>query len=205
VRRVAVAAAALLLLLLLLFALRAPILAAVARFLTIDDARAPADAIVLLNGGLDTRPAAAAALYGQGLAPIVVIGREEDSRAVQLDLLPNRTDVVLGLLRHDGVPDAAIRQLRTPGGTASTEDEAELFAAYARLHDFERVIVVTSDYHTRRARRAFRHALDPLGIEVRMAAVPSADFRPADWWRTESGLLAISQEYVKLFRDVLLD
>ena len=117
--------------------------------------------------------------------------------------MPNRTDVALGLLRHDSVPVTAIRQLRTPGGTTSIEDEARVFAAYARLHDFERIILVTSDFHTRRARRLFRRTLRPLGIEVRMAAAPSVEFRPSDWWRSEAGLLTIFQEYVKLFRDVL--
>lgn len=205
VRRVAIAVGVPLLLVLLLFLLHAPILTALANFLTIDDERAPADAIVLLNGGLDTRPEAAARLYREGLVPIVVIGREEDGRAVELGLMPNRTDVAIGLLRHGGVPDSAIRQLRTPGGTTSTEDEARLFAAYARLHDFRRIIVLTSDFHTRRTRRAFRNALRSLPIEIRMAAAPSAEFGPADWWRTEAGLLAISEEYVKLLRDILRD
>jgi uncharacterized SAM-binding protein YcdF (DUF218 family) len=204
-RRAAVVAGGVAVALLLLFALRAPILTGFARFLTVEDPLAKADAIVLMNGGLETRPAAAAALYSEGLAPIVVLAREEESRATTLGLMPNRTDVVVQLLRHDGVPDSVVRQLRTPGGVTSTQDEARAFHAYARAQRFERIILVTSDYHSRRARRAFRKALDPLHIEVVTVPVPSDEFRAADWWTSEDGLLAIFEEYVKLLRDVVYD
>jgi uncharacterized SAM-binding protein YcdF (DUF218 family) len=183
--------------------LRAPILTAFGRFLVVEDPLIASDAIVLLNGGLDTRPAAAAALYGRGLAPIVVVAREEEGAATRLGLMPNRTDVTVQLLKHGGVPDSAIRELRTPGGSTSTTDEARIFHSYARDHDFARVILVTSDYHTRRSRLAFHRSLDSLDITVLVTPVPGTDFGPADWWTSESGLLAIFEEYVKLIRDAL--
>lgn len=202
-KRLGIAALALVLGGLALFLLRAPILTALGRFLVVENALVAADAIVLLNGGLDTRPAAAAALHGRGLAPIVVVAREEEGPATRLGLMPNRTDVTVALLKHGGVPESAIRQLRTPGGSTSTTDEARIFLAYARSHEFRRIILVTSDYHTRRSRLAFRKALDSLDITVLVTAVPGTEFGPSDWWTSESGLLAIFEEYVKLVRDAL--
>ena len=204
-RRAGAAFGAAAIVLVILFLLRGPILTSGARFLTVQDPLHPADAIVLLNGGLDTRPAAAAALYARDLAPIIVLAREEESPATTLGLMPNRSDVSIGLLRHGGVPHSAIRQLRAPGGSTSTRDEARIFLAYARMHAFRRIILVTSDYHTRRTRRAFREALGPLEIELLMAPVPGLAFDASDWWKTESGLLAVFEEYVKLVRDVLTD
>ncbi|HWM78837.1 MAG TPA: hypothetical protein VNS56_14760, partial [Methylomirabilota bacterium] len=44
--------------------------------LVVEDALKPADAIVVLAGGIPTREAAAAALYRQGLAPRVVVSNQ---------------------------------------------------------------------------------------------------------------------------------
>ena len=63
--------------------------------------------------------------------------------------------------------------------------------------------VVTSDYHTRRARWAVRHVLQDLGDQVCLVSAPSERFAASDWWRRETGFVAIAGENLKLAGYVL--
>ncbi|MGH7507374.1 MAG: YdcF family protein, partial [Longimicrobiales bacterium] len=174
-----------------------PILTGLARFLTVRDELRPADAIFLLNGDIESRPAGAAELFHRGLAPVIVLAREEETTATRTGLMPNRSDVAVALLRRFGVPESAIIMLTTEDGVSSTIDEARAFRAYAARTRPDVVILVTNGFHSRRARWTLRHALQPLGVEVLASAVPHRHFDETNWWRTESGLIFYLQEFIK--------
>lgn len=203
-RRLALLAAVLLAALLLLALLHRPLLRAAGSLAVVEDAAAPADAILLLNGGIGTRPAAAAALHRAGLAPVVVIVRAEDRGPGLEGLYPNVTDVAVALLHREGVPPAAVRVLETARPATSTADEAAALAAFLRAERLARVLVVTSDYHTRRTRWLLHRALRGHPADVRMHAAPEP-FSPADWWQTEAGMLAYVEEGLKFLHGALVD
>src|SRR5262249_52164893 len=68
----------------------------------------PADAIVVLGGGIDTRPFAAVEGYKKGLAPKVLVANVSLSRAEVLGAQPSHTTVNRNVLLKLGVPEADI-------------------------------------------------------------------------------------------------
>ncbi len=179
------------------WALRAPLLRAVGRHLSVEDPLpARADAIFVLEGGIDTRPFRAAALFARGVAPRILLARVEDTPAVRAGVYPNETDAAVRILRRRGVPAAAITVL--PGPVSSTWEEAGALRAWLGSHGAHVVVVVTSRYHTRRARWALRRRLAGLDTRLAMVAVDVPGVSPDAWWTTEAGLLDYFAEYVKL-------
>ena len=83
----------------LVYVFQNQILIGLARFLIVDDSLEQAEIIYILNGEVNTRPFHAAHLYEQGLAPKIVIPREEDGPASEAGLYPNGTDVSVDILQ----------------------------------------------------------------------------------------------------------
>jgi uncharacterized SAM-binding protein YcdF (DUF218 family) len=193
-----IAVAILLLLVILAIAFRSRILTGISDYLIINDRLLPADIILLLNSEFDTRPFRAAELYQQGMAPVIVIARAEDTPVVDLGLVPNGTAISVGVLEKLGVPPDKIIILPVPGGATSTLDEAVAFRQYIETNQVDRVILVTSAFHTRRARWIFKKTLAGLPLTLEMAAVPHTDFDRTNWWKNEKGLIALNNEYIKL-------
>lgn len=176
---------------------RARILTAIAAFLTVEDTLEPADVILMFPGEVNTRPTLAVELYYAGLAPTIVIPRSQNIDGDTLGVMANYTDAAAVVMQGLGVPRDAIVVLKTPGGSTSTREDAQLFRDYVERHGIRRVVAVTSMYHTRRARWALRRALEGLSVNIMMAPAPELGFSESDWWRTEAGMIAYFQEYVK--------
>lgn len=187
-----------------LYAQRARLLEAVALFLTVEDDAQRSDAIFLLSGGYESRPFHAASLYKQGFAPMILITREGDTRTTQLGLYPNATDVAVEILKTFGVRESDIVVLSVQGGAHSTGDEGMVFAKYAREHAIRSTIIVTSSHHTRRTRWAVRRALGDQPLTLRFFSAPDPLFNESNWWKTESGLVAYVNEYLKFIYYVVV-
>ncbi|HEX6748607.1 MAG TPA: ElyC/SanA/YdcF family protein [Longimicrobium sp.] len=202
-RKLLVAFATLAVLLGGMWLLRAPILTGVARFLTVHDRLQRADAIFVFGGDPDVRPFAAAALYRRGWAPRVLVPGMETGRLAAMGMVPTQTELFTGVLHREGVPDSAVAVLPMPGGTASTTDDVAVLRAWLRRTGARRVIVVTTDYHTRRARRALRRGLKGIDVEVMMYGTPARGYDETNWWRTEAGMVAYFNEYLKFARYIV--
>ena len=197
-RNVLAAGAVLLLLVILAFAFRSQILTGVADYLIVSDKLQPAGVVFVLNGDYNTRPFYASDLYKQGLAPGIVIARSENLPAVDLGLIPNDTDIAIGVMEKLGVPHEKIIVLPVSGGVTSTFDEAIALRQYIETNNIHTVILVTSAFHTRRAKWIFDRELSGLPVTLEMAAVPHYGFNATNWWRSESGLITLNNEYIKL-------
>jgi uncharacterized SAM-binding protein YcdF (DUF218 family) len=197
-RNILAAGALLLLLILLAYAFHPAILTGIADALIIQDELQPADAIVLLNGDYDTRPFRAGELYKQGLAPVILVARAENDPVVDLGLTPNETDVSVGVMEKLGVPREKIIVLPFPGGTTSTYDEAAVIKQYIRATRIQKIILVTSAFHTRRARWIFEKVFAGLPVSLEMAATPEIGFDQTNWWQNEGGLITVNNETIKL-------
>jgi len=197
-RNILATGALLLLLIILAFAFRSQILTGFADYLVINDKLQPADVIFLLNSAFDTRPFRAGELYLQGLAPLIVIARAENTPVVDLGLVPNDTDISVGVMEKLGVPPEKIIILPVPGGATSTFDEADALKQYVETNQVQRIILVTSAFHTRRARWIFDKAFSELPVTLEMAAVPYKGFDQTNWWKNETGLITLNNEYIKL-------
>ncbi|MEX2284347.1 MAG: YdcF family protein [Gemmatimonadota bacterium] len=179
-----------------LFLLRVPLLSSVANFLIVADSLERADLIYVMGGGLDARPIRAAELFRAGYAPHIATPYIENTPAVQYGIrLNGAVENALMLQRH-GVPDSAIHLLKTPRGSTSTLDDARILASYLRQRGYRRVLVVTSEFHTRRSRWAVRQYV-PDSIDVRMVPADEQAYTPRDWWQSELGMIDVAEEFLK--------
>ena len=166
---------ALLLFIGVIYLLRYPLLRATGNFWTIEDPVEHADAIVVLgddNFGGD-RASRAAELFRAGWAPqVVASGR-------MLRAYMSVADLISRDLESRGVPPSAV--IRFAQYAADTREEAEALRQLAIGHGWHRVLVVTSNYHTRRARYIFRKVFPPA-TTVLVVSAPDSDFNPDTWW-----------------------
>ena len=77
----------------------------------------------------------------------------------------------------------------------STKEEADVAITRMRQLGAHRVLLVTSDYHTRRAARIFRAAAPDLHFIV--VAAPDKDFTAGGWWHSREGQKVAFTEWVK--------
>ena len=167
-----------------------PLLAGFAGLFRVNDP-APSDAIVVLLGGPGDRPARAAELYRQGLAPLILIGTSTENPKARL----NETQLAISDMVELGVPRSAIHMM--PGLVTSTQHEAQKVAAFAVSHSFERVTVVTTSFHTARSRWIVRKALKGTNIDVRMAASRHTQFNERTWFHSDEGMVTYFSEAIK--------
>ena len=198
-RRAALAAVALLAVLLLVWAVHAPVLRWLASNLSIEDALAESDVIVVVAGGTPFRERGAAELYRQGWAPRLLISRPinpssvDDLVALEVRRLDLQGESRAALLRF-GVPAAAIVALTEP--VRITEDELALVKHEARARGWRRVILVSTPEHTRRVKTIW-YRRGNGDVEVIVRGTPYG--RPEGiWWRDRRQAEAILHEYLGL-------
>lgn len=181
----------------LLFLFRAPLLRSCATFLIREDSLQQADAIFVLSGGGYDRGNLAARLYDDGWAPkIVCTGGNELPELCVFDIDTLESDMArVNLLQH-GVPDSVIVMIRQ--GT-STKQEAAIIFDYCKRKKLKRVIIVSSKLHTYRVQDVFRKKLNENGTELIVRGAPSSRFNELEWWRSENGLIAVNNEWIKTF------
>lgn len=171
------------------YLLRRPLLRFAGSLLVVDEAPLPADAIVVL--GDDNYPADraahAAALYRDRWAPrVLASGRYLRPYASIADLM--HRDLV-----ERGVPSEAVVRFANHG--SNTREEAIAVNQFARQQRWRRLIVVTSNFHTRRASYIFHRVLDP-SIQVRIVAARDSGFDPDTWWYSRHGVKTLFLESV---------
>jgi uncharacterized SAM-binding protein YcdF (DUF218 family) len=167
---------------------RYPILRLVGEGWVIDDPIVRADAILVLSDDnfYADRATRATQLYRQGMAPVVVAsGRRLRPYAGIAELMEH--DLV-----ERGVPKDKI--VRFAHDADNTKDEAKALAQFSAQRKWRSVIVVTSNYHTRRARYIFNHVF-PAGTVVRVTGAPDGDFDPERWWQKRISIKALTREW----------
>lgn len=168
-------------LLAILYLVRVPLLRFAGEFWIVDDAPESSDVIIVLSGdNYDAvRAARAAALFRAGMAPhVVATGRSLRSYATTTDLM--KRDLV-----DHGVPAAAIIPLTHRAD--NTREEAVVVSEFVHSHGWKKILLVTSNYHTRRSEYIYERILPP-GTQLRVISAPDIEYDPQGWWRTREGL-----------------
>jgi uncharacterized SAM-binding protein YcdF (DUF218 family) len=158
-----------------LYLVRHPLMRFAGETWIVEDNLEHADAIVVLSDDnfYADRATRAAQVYREGLAPVVVAsGRRLRPYAGVAELMEH--DLV-----ERGVPKDKI--LRVVHDAENTKDEAEALAKVAAQRKWKSVILVTSNYHTRRARYIFERVF-PAGTTVRVTGARDGSFEPERWW-----------------------
>jgi uncharacterized SAM-binding protein YcdF (DUF218 family) len=154
---------------------RHPLMRFAAESWIVDEPAAHADAILVLSDDnfYADRATQAAQLFRQGVASVVVASGRR--------LRPSAG--ISELMEHDlierGVPKEKVERLAHDADT--TRDEAIALRRLATEKGWRSVVVVTSNYHTRRARYIFQRVF-PSGVAVSVSSARDGDFDPEHWW-----------------------
>ena len=160
---------------------RHPIMRFAAESWIVNEPAAKADAIVVLSDDnfYADRATHAAELFRQGVAPVVVASGRRLRPAAG----------IAELIQHDlterGVPKENIRVL--PHDAENTREEAGVVTKLAAEHHWKSLIIVTSNYHTRRARYIYQKVV-PAGMEISVASARDGDFDPDRWWEKRKSI-----------------
>lgn len=152
----------------------------------------PADAIVVLGGGNGSRQDLAVALAKKGYAPVIVSsGEPPNLPGFEQSFAALGADYMVSL----GAPRDAMILLPD---TTSTRDEALACLQLAQENGLSSLLVITDNYHTRRARMTFNKVFEGSGVRIIVVGAEPTWFTPESWWTAERSLLAVLEEYAKL-------
>ena len=158
-----------------------------ARLLVVDQPE-KSDAIVVLAGETNVRPARALELLRQGLAEHVLLNAETRDRIYDQQLVEIAQKYAHGLAEANRVSVCPIAGF-------STFAEADDAARCLQPLGVHRVLIVTSESHTRRALMIFRHRLPQYRFSAAAARNP-AQFGEA-WWTNREWAKTTFDEWLK--------
>jgi len=180
-----------------LYLFRAPILTLYAHSFVLQNAQKGADAIICLSGSRGTRTPECLRLWNRGFGERLFV-TEEKPKSAEFNVIE---------LSHLQFAQAVAQKMKLiakwellpslDGGATSTFDEAEDALAYAKKAGWRRLIIVTDEFHTRRAHLAFNKVFEGSGVVVEVAGAPNELFAIDDWWQSDRGILAYLGETVK--------
>ena len=176
----------------LIYIVRHPLLRLAGGFWIVNDSPKPSDAIVMLSDDdyQADRAEHAAELYRAGWAPrVIASGRLLRPYAGIADLEEHD-------LESRGVPANAVVKL--PGADRNTRQECQNIGQFVAAHGWKRILLVTSNYHTRRARYICSRVL-PAGTTLIVSAAQDTDYSPESWWTTRQGTKMFFGEAVGIF------
>lgn len=182
--------------LIFIYLFRFSLLEGCARFLIVEDELQYASNTFVLSGSPYDRGNLAAAIYHQKITDTLICTGENiphDFKAMGWQL--TEAEITRNHVQLQQVPKHKIILLQK--GT-STFEEAAAILEFCEKRGIKKIIVVSSDFHTRRVRQVFKAKFNQSNIEVIIRAAPSSGFSISHWWQSEQGLIALQNEYVKL-------
>ncbi|MEZ4740098.1 MAG: YdcF family protein [Flavobacteriales bacterium] len=179
----------------IMWAFRFPLLRGLGNFLIHEDDSCRADVIYTLGGSPLDRGVFTALLLQQGCAQRAYCTGENIPGSYKAE---GRSVTEAELTRTAAIREGALptQVLPYPYGT-STWEEAAGVLHHARSIGVDTILLVTTDFHTRRVNKVFEERFEGSGITVLVKAAPSSDYEVDEWYRTEQGLLMVNNEYVK--------
>ncbi len=164
------------------------------RFLVMNQPR-KSDVVVVLAGETDRRPARGLELLDQGYAQRLILDVPAEAKIYQW----NQAEIARKYV--EGLPQAGSISV-CPIYGHSTRDEVQDVARCLQGVSAHRVLLVTSDYHTRRALSIFNRVLPG---DYGVAAVFDEREFGAQWWRRREWAKVNLEEWLKLIWWELVD
>jgi uncharacterized SAM-binding protein YcdF (DUF218 family) len=164
--------------------------------------------IVLLMGSVGDRALGAVDLYEQGKAESILMVRshlpgyeELQERGITITGDVDNSNIVL---TESGVAKEDI--IIVPGNAQSTQDEAVAIAKYLKNRpDVDRILLVTSKFHSHRSELIFNKALADLDVEIYSAPTPYDPFQARGWYKDREDIQSVVTEYIKLTNYFVLE
>ena len=163
-------------------------LTALAELLVKNEPPVKADMIVVLAGDpTGSRIFTAGNLVRQGYSPQALISGPAGVYGHY------ESELAIALAVQNGYPASYF--VAFPNESKSTASESEVVVSELRRRNVQKIDLVTSNFHTRRAGRTFR-SLAP-GIEVHVVAAPDRYFTTNGWWKEREGRKTFLMEWMK--------
>jgi uncharacterized SAM-binding protein YcdF (DUF218 family) len=173
-------------------------LTALGSALVYDQGPSKADVAVVLAGDpWGYRLIRATELVKQGYVPRILVSGPAGFYGL------HESEVAIRFAVQQGFPEEWF--VPVPNQTTSTRTEAVDMLNEMRRRRIHSFLLVTSNYHTARARRIYLKAERKMGggPDLRVVASPDHDFAPDDWWRSRQGLKMAFMEWSKTVADAL--
>jgi len=170
--------------------------AAASGWLLVVDRPEKADVILVLAGETDRRPLRGLQLLDQGFASRMILDVPAGTQIYQW------TQLQLAQKYLEGLPEAKAITL-CPITGLSTRDEARDVTLCLQQPGAGNVLLVTSDFHTRRALTIFQHEIPDHHFSV-AAAFDSREFG-MQWWRHREWAKTATNEWTKFLWWCLVD
>ena len=164
------------------------LLAALGSFLVRAQPPEKAEIAVVLGGDYyGKRLLTAAELARQGYVPKILVSGPAGFYGL------HECDVAIPFAENLGYPESYF--IHFENESHSTTEEAVAAAAELRRMGVHKALVVTSDYHTRRAGNAYRAAAPE--IQFVTIAAPDENFTASGWWHSREGRKTALMEWMK--------
>jgi uncharacterized SAM-binding protein YcdF (DUF218 family) len=163
-------------------------LGALGKYLVRPDEPVRADAALVLGGdGYGRRILRAAELARQGYIGTILVSGPEGMYG------HNEAELAIPFAVGKGHPASLF--VACPHRALSTREEAQALSPELRRRGVHKCMIVTSDYHTRRAGAIFRSVIPD--VEFRVVAAEDEFFRAEGWWKTRQGQKLVLLEWMK--------
>lgn len=180
-----------------IFLFRVPILRGIGNYLICEDEPPQVEVMFVLGACTFERATAAVAEYRKGNIKEVVPTGEIVSQtllALGLDSIKDAHLSRIALIK--GGMDSTVIHPLTEG--TSTLEEAQAALKYCNEKKYSKIIVLTSKHHTRRAKKIFDAVFKDSNVLVYFRGSKPMDYDTDNWWKQESGLIFVNNEYLKL-------
>jgi len=171
-------------------------LAAKAGSFLVVEAPRPSDVILVLAGETDRRPERALQLLAQGYGRRVVLDVPTNLKLYEF------TQIQLAQKYVEDLPQRASISV-CPIDGLSTKDESKDAQKCLAREGGKSVLIVTSDYHTRRALSVFRREVP--GQQYSVAAARDGEQFGATWWTHRQWAKTLVDEWLRLIWWKLVD
>jgi uncharacterized SAM-binding protein YcdF (DUF218 family) len=179
--------------LVLIYACRSTLLAWPGVVLLKTDPPAKADVVLVLAGGsTGERILEGGRLVRAGLAPVALVSGPMSWYE------SSECDAAIAMAVRHGYPRDSFQCVNHRA--LSTRTEAPILLSAARQRGARTVLVVTSDFHTRRARAIYHRLAGDL--DVRVLSAPSRFYRLSEWYRDREARKIVFFEWSKSISEV---
>ena len=177
------------------------VLRSVGAYLVVEDTLQPASAIIVLSGRPPLRVLEAARLYNDGWAPKIILTQPLKGAHVYafeslgIDFMEAHEYEQEALLRS-GVPDEAIMVVEEEVENTLAELRTTLLLLSPSPDTV--LIIVTSNYHTRRTSEIWNYLTDGRIKGIVRWTRSDTSFEPATWWKSRDSIKYLVNEYMGL-------
>lgn len=171
-----------------LYLAREPLLGAMGSYLVQTEPPRKADIVLVLAGdGTGNRILKAAELVRDGYASKVLVSGPDGNYGL------HECDLEIPFAVRAGYPESYFVHFENTA--KSTREEAHQAAEELRRRGVHSVLLVTSDFHTRRSKRMYK--VEAPDLEVITVAAPDVNFTAHGWWKNRQGQKTAFYEWLK--------